>query len=834
MANKGIKGITIEIGGETTGLQKALQDVNKKSRDLQSELKQVDRLLKFDPGNAELIAQKQQLLGEQVQNTTEKLNRLKEAQSQVERQFKNGEIGAEQYRAFQREIASTEGKLKGLREQISKIDDGSINDVKNDMSKLSKGTDEAKGAVKELGGELTGLVAGLAAGGGIAGAIEKALDTSSLDTTIEISMEVPEDSKKSVKDAINTVSSYGVDAEEALESVRRQWALNKDASDESNAAIVEGAGAIARAYAGIDFTELIQEANEISRELNISNEEALGLTNSLLKVGFPPEQLDVIAEYGKQLTDAGYNAEEIQAIMSAGVETGTWNIDNLLDGLKEGRIKLAEFGQEVPKATKDLLANTEISTKQFQEWGKAVSEGGTTGREAMQEAAQALLEVEESTTRNALGVQMFGTMWEDQGTNITDTILNMDSHMMSAKENQDALNQSVEGLNADPAVKMQQAMADLKVALQPVFEVISNVIAKIAEWASQNPTLTATIVAITSVIGILIGIAMALVPIFVAISTAAAAAGISMAAIAAPIAIAVAAIAAIIAIGIALYKNWDVIKAKAVEIWGSIKSFMSNTAESIKNGVSKSFESLKTKTASIFQSTKDSASKIWQNIQTAVSNSVSNLVSRVRTKFQEMANGIRDKMNSAKSTATDTFNNMKSSISGRVSEITSNVSSKFDQIKNNIQNPIRSATDFVRGQINKIKGFFSGLKLELPKIKLPHFSLSGSFSLKPPRVPKLSVNWYKTGGMFDGPSVIGVGEQPGVKEAVIPMSGRYMKPFAEEIAKQMGGASAGVVNIQPAPLYLDNQLIGEIMFNRIDNQFNNQAQMSLYMKGARG
>ena len=91
-----------------------------------------------------------------------------------------------------------------------------------------------------------------------------------------------------------------MEGQEALEGVRRQWALNADASDEANTRIVKGAAAITKAYAGIDFVELIQEINEISRELNITNEEALGLVNSLLKIGFPPEQLDIIAEYGQQ------------------------------------------------------------------------------------------------------------------------------------------------------------------------------------------------------------------------------------------------------------------------------------------------------------------------------------------------------------------------------------------------------------------------------------------------------------------------------------------------------------------------------------------------------
>jgi len=112
-----IKGITITIDGDTTKLGKALDGVNKQSRDIQSELKQVERLLKLDPGNTELVAQKQKLLAEAVGNTKSKLETLREAQKQVQQQFERGEIGADQYRALQREVIATEQSLERLETQ---------------------------------------------------------------------------------------------------------------------------------------------------------------------------------------------------------------------------------------------------------------------------------------------------------------------------------------------------------------------------------------------------------------------------------------------------------------------------------------------------------------------------------------------------------------------------------------------------------------------------------------------------------------------------------------------------------------------------------------------
>ena len=113
-----IKGITIEIGGNTQPLNKALSDVNKKSKDLQSELREVERLLKLDPKNTELLAQKQKLLAEAVESSREKLDRLKTAQEQVNEQFRKGEINEEQYRAFQREVVKAEQELEKFEKQL--------------------------------------------------------------------------------------------------------------------------------------------------------------------------------------------------------------------------------------------------------------------------------------------------------------------------------------------------------------------------------------------------------------------------------------------------------------------------------------------------------------------------------------------------------------------------------------------------------------------------------------------------------------------------------------------------------------------------------------------
>lgn len=121
MAKSSIKGITIKIGGDTTGLDKALKETNKKSRELESELKAVDKALKLDPNNVTMVKQKQDLLKDSIKETKSKLDVLKEAQSQVTAQYKKGEIDAGQYRAFQRELETTKSKLSSLKDEKKNI-----------------------------------------------------------------------------------------------------------------------------------------------------------------------------------------------------------------------------------------------------------------------------------------------------------------------------------------------------------------------------------------------------------------------------------------------------------------------------------------------------------------------------------------------------------------------------------------------------------------------------------------------------------------------------------------------------------------------------------------
>jgi phage-related minor tail protein len=640
---KRIQGIVISLDGETKGLDKALNDVNKRSRDLQGELRDVERLLKFSPDNVEALAQKQKLLTEQVENTSDKLNQLKKAQSQVEEQFKKGDIGEKQYRSFRREIEFTETELNKFKKKLDSVDDGnSVKNLKKDFDGVEKKAGEAKKAVSDLGSEIGGLAGGLVAGGGIAGIIGKALEMSSLKTKIDIQFNVPDESKESVKDAVKGIEAYGLDAEEALEGVRRQWALNKDATDNVNLSISKGAGAIAASFSGVDFTELIQETNEIASGLDISNQNALALVDALLKAGFPPEQLDTIAEYGQQMKDAGFSAAEIQKIFEAGIDTKTWNIDNLNDGVKEARIQMAAFGEDVPDAISDLLEGTKVSADQWNEWGKAVAKGGSDGSKAMGEVVTFLDSIEDKAKKNALATKVFGTKWEDQGQNMITIFQGVADSVDKTTENTNGLYETMGNLNSDPAVEFQQALTRMNEALQPILTKVVEFITKIAEWVAENPKLAATITAIVTAMGILMGIMLALAPIITAIIGLSATLGIGLLPLTGIIGLVIAAIAALIAYGVLLYKNWDTIKeyvgkvwaAMVVDIgnymrmvqdviqivWNYIKTTFINALKLIKAILTGDFEGMKEAVSDQMDNIKNTIEKIWNRVMSFLEN----------------------------------------------------------------------------------------------------------------------------------------------------------------------------------------------------------------------
>lgn len=213
-----IKGITIEINAETKGLDKALQDVNKSSRDINKELRDVNKLLKFNPKDTQLLSQKQKLLGDQVSTTREKLDRLKQAEAEVQAQFERGDIGEENYRKFQREIVETESKLKHYQKQLKEVS-GSHVILSQNLQDAGKKMQDVGKKISDVGGNLTKKVSVPLAGVGAAVSklgIDFEASMSEVQAVTGASASEMETLEKAARDAGATTNKSARDAADAL------------------------------------------------------------------------------------------------------------------------------------------------------------------------------------------------------------------------------------------------------------------------------------------------------------------------------------------------------------------------------------------------------------------------------------------------------------------------------------------------------------------------------------------------------------------------------------------------------------------------------------------
>lgn len=258
--------------------------------------------------------------------------------------------------------------------------------------------------------------------------------------------------------------------------------------------------------------------------------------------------------------------------------------------------------------------------------------------------------------------------------------------------------------------------------------------------------------------------------------------------------------AAINAVKSVVSSVWNTVKSVTSSVWNAIKSFVSSIWSRIKAAVSAAINAVKSTVSNVWNGIKSVTSNVWNGIKSAISNVWNGIKSRVS-----------GAVNSVKSTISNVWNGIKS--------VTSNV---WNGIKNAIITPIENAKSKIKGIVDTIKGFFSGMKLDLPKIKLPHFKVEGKLSLSPPSVPKLKIDWYKEGGIMTQPTIFGAagstlmaGGEAGA-EAVLPLAVLWDK--MEGILRRIlsgqnstGGTSdEGLTSKAGELLTLDNFSLGSL------------------------
>lgn len=360
MANR-IKGITVEIGGDTTKLQTALKGVNGQIKNTQSALRDVEKLLKLDPHNTELLSQKQKLLTQAIGETKEKLATLKTAAEQANEQLQKGEITQEQYDALQREIIETEAELKRLEQQASTTNATltKIGDVGSKLESVGNGITNVGKKVSVVSAAVTGM--------GIA-SVKTAADFESSMSQVQATMGI-------TKDSMSTVNGESVNTMEALSDLAKQM------GSETAFSASECAEALNYlALAGYDTQEMVDTLPTVLNLAAAGNIDLASasdmVTDAMSALGMETSEADtMVDQMAKTASSTNTSVSQLgEGILTIGataksIKGGTAELNTALGILANNGIKGADGGTHLRNVILSLQNPTDKAAACMEQLG---------------------------------------------------------------------------------------------------------------------------------------------------------------------------------------------------------------------------------------------------------------------------------------------------------------------------------------------------------------------------------------------------------------------------------------------------------------------------------
>lgn len=595
-----IKGITVEIGGDTTGLDKSLKDVNSTIKSTQTALRDVNRLLKLDPGNAKLIAQKQQLLQKEIVGTSEKLNALKEADKQAKVQLANGELGQDKYDALQREIIETEHSLKALEEEAKKIPSALSVSLQDAGDKIKEIGDKTSEVGKGLSTHITAPIVAMGAASLSAfNEVDKGMDTIVQKTGASgVALAEMQNSMNSLATSIPTDFET---AGAAIGEVNTRFGLTGQALEDLSGKFIKFAE-----LNNMDVSTAVDNTQKVISAFGLTAEDAGALLDTMNAVGQRTGiSMDTLAKSmitnSASLQQLGFSASDAANFLG-NVEMSGADTSQVMSGLTKALSNATKDGKSMKEALAEIqesMVNAGSETEGLQaayelfgkKAGASIYQACKNGSLSFQELGTSLKDnignVERTFDETLDPIDKFKTSMNSLkivGADVGNSLMTVLQPMLEKfSDTMKSLSEKWNGLSPG----MQQAIVKIALiaaAIGPMLVMIGNVITAVGTITSALGGLIALLggtATATTAVGIAGGASAAGTA---AAGTAAGGAAVGFSALNLSllpiIAIIAAIIAAVVAI-IAIIKNWGAISEWFKGVWENVTETVTNLWQSI-------------------------------------------------------------------------------------------------------------------------------------------------------------------------------------------------------------------------------------------------------------
>lgn len=705
-----IQGITVEIGGDTTKLQTALKGVNTEIRNTQSQLRDVDKLLKLDPGNTELLAQKHRLLGDAVKETKDKLETLKTAAEQAEQALKEGTITQEQYDGLQREIAETEARLKSLEEQANQsatalqsiaVKGEKLKTVGDNITNVGKKFLPVTGGVTALGTAAVKTAADFDSAMSKVAAVSGATG-SDFDVLREKAREMGAKTKFSASEAaeaMNYMAMAGWKTEDMLSGI--EGVMNLAAASGEDLATTSDivtdaltAFGLTAADSGHFADVLAAASSNANTNVSMMGETFKYCAPIAGSLGFSVEDtaeaIGLMANAGIKSTQAGTSLRTIMTNLSGDVKICGANIGEVTVATTNADGSMRELS--------DILADCRTAFTGLSESEKAAAAESLVGKNAMS------------------GFLALMNAGEGDINKLSSAIANCDG---TAEGMADTMQDNLAGQLQILKSQLEELAISFGDLLMPAIRTIVGWIQKFVDWlnsmdeGTRKVIVTVALVAaaigpvliivgkVISAVGTIMTIIPKLAGVIKVVQGAFAALNATM--LANPIVLITAAIAALVAAFIYLWNNCEEFRQFWIDLWNKIKEVAVAVWEALKAFFKAAWEAIKTTAATVWNAIKDFFSGLWEGIKSIFTTVVNAISTFLTTAWNGIKNTVMTVWNAIKTFFTTIWNGIRSVITTVVNAISTFLSTAWNGIKTAITTVLNAIKSVVTTVWNGIK-----------------------------------------------------------------------------------------------------------------------------------